>query len=73
MIESSETVAADVPSAVDPGQVSLRDLHIIQLWEGRDGKPRQRAANPVTVLRILETDLAWLRDKVQRGQGANDG
>lgn len=73
MIESSETVAADVPSAVDPGQVSLRDLHIIQLWEGRDGEPRQLAVDPVTVLRILETDLAWLRDKVQRGHGASDG
>jgi len=73
MIELSGTVAADGTSAVDPGQVSLRDLHIIQLWEGRDGEPRQLAADPVTVLRILETDLAWLREKVQRGQGANDG
>ncbi len=73
MIELSGTVAADVPSAVDPNQVSLRDLHIIQLWEGRDGEPRQLAADPVTVLRILETDLAWLREKVQRGHGASDG
>jgi len=73
MIELSGTVAADVPSAVDLDQVSLRDLHIIQFWEGRDGEPRQRAADPVTVLRILETDLAWLREKVQRGHGASDG
>ncbi len=46
---------------VDPGQVSLRDLRIIQLREGRDGEPRQlAAADKATVLRILRADLAWL-------------
>ena len=48
---------------VDPGQVRLRDLRIIQLREGRDGEPRQLdAADRATVLRILEADLAWLKD-----------
>ncbi len=74
MIESSGTVAADVASTVDLGQVSLRDLRIIQLREGRDGEVRQlTAADHTTVLRILEADLAWLKDKVQRGHGASDG
>jgi len=42
--------------------VRLRDLRIIQLREGRDGEPRQLdATDRATVLRILETDLAWLK------------
>ena len=47
--------------AVDPGQVRLRDLRIIQLYTGRDGEPRQLdTADTATVLRILRADLAWL-------------
>jgi len=43
--------------------VRLRDLRIIQLHTGRDGEPRQLdAADRSTVLRILEADLAWLKD-----------
>jgi len=67
MIESSGTVAADVPSVADPGQVSLRDLRIIQLREGRNGEPRQLdAADHATVLRILRADLAWLENSDRR-------
>jgi ParB family chromosome partitioning protein len=52
---------------VDPGQVNLRDLRIIQLREGRDGEPRQLdTADKATVLRILEADLAWLKDSDHR-------
>ena len=72
--ESPGTVADNVLVATDPAQVSLRDLRIIQLREGRDGEPRQlAAADPITVLRILEADLAWLKDKIQWGHGASDG
>jgi len=54
--------AQGVQGAVDPGQVRLRDLRIIQLHTGRDGAPRQLdTADPTTVLRILEADLAWLK------------
>ncbi len=50
-------------SALDPNLVRLRDLRIIQLHTGRDGEPRQfDAADRATVLRILEADLAWLKD-----------
>jgi len=49
------------PVPVDPGQVSLRDLRIIQLREGRDSAPRQLdSADKSTVLRLLRVDLAWL-------------
>ncbi len=49
------------PAPVDPGQVSLHDLRIIQLREGRDGEPHQlAAADKATVLRIMRADLAWL-------------
>ncbi len=55
------------PTPVDPGQVRLRDLRIIQLREGRDGEPRQLAvADKAIVLRILEADLAWLKDSDHR-------
>ncbi len=48
---------------LDPNLVQLRDLRIIQLHTGRDGEPRQLdAADRATVLRILEADLAWLKD-----------
>jgi len=54
-------------TSVDPGQVNLRDLRIIQLREGRDGEPRQLdTADKTTVLRILEADLAWLKDSDHR-------
>ncbi len=55
--------AEGLAAPVDPGQVNLRDLRIIQLREGRDGEPRQLAvADKAIVLRILEADLAWLKD-----------
>ncbi len=50
------------PPAVDPRQVSLRDLRIIQLQKGRDGESRQPAgAGKVTVLHILRADRVWLK------------
>jgi len=50
-------------AVVDPGQVRLRDLRLIQLREGRDGEPRQLdTADKATVLRILRADLAWLEN-----------
>ncbi len=56
----------DKLAAVTPTEestVHLRDLRIIQFREGRDGEPRQLdAADRTTVLRILEADLAWLKD-----------
>jgi len=74
MIKSLETVVVDVPSVAVPGQINLHDLRIIQLREGRDGEPRHlAAADPATVLRILEADLTWLKDKVQQEHGARDG
>jgi len=49
------------PAPADPGQVSLRDLRIIQLYEGHNGEPRPlAAADTATVLRILRADLAWV-------------
>ncbi len=49
------------PAPVDPGQVSLRALRIIQLREGHDGELRQlAAADKAAVLRLLCADLAWL-------------
>jgi len=66
-------VAASVPATpppptpVDPGQVRLRDLRIIQLREGRGGELRQLdTADKTIVLRILEADLAWLKDSDHR-------
>ena len=54
--------ADDIAATANPRHVRLRDLRIIQLREGRDGEPRQlAAADRATVLRILETDLAWLK------------
>ncbi len=53
---------APVPP-MEGSAVHLRDLHIIQLREGRDGESRQLdTAERATVLRILEADLAWLKD-----------
>ncbi len=51
--------AAPVP--VDPGQVSLRALRIIQFWDGRTGARTGLApVDKATVLRLLRADLAWL-------------
>jgi hypothetical protein len=51
------------PAPADPGRVSLRALRLIQLREGRDGEFRQiDTADRAVVRRILEADLAWLRD-----------
>jgi len=64
--EPTTTAALSQPvtaAALDPNLVRLRDLRIIQLHTGRDGEPRQLdAADRSTVLRILEADLAWLKD-----------
>jgi len=50
-------------TSVDPGQVRLRDLRLIQLREGRSGELRQLdTADKATVLRILRADLAWLEN-----------
>jgi len=52
--------------------VHLRALRIIQLREGRDGEPRQLdTADRATVLRILEEDLAWLKDSDRRTWTSN--
>ncbi len=48
-------------TSVPPGTIRLRDLHVIQLREGRDGELRQLdTADKAMVLRILRADLAWL-------------
>jgi len=60
----------DAPVTTDAGQLRLRDLRIIQLHTGRDGEPRQLdTADPAVVLRILEADLAWLKDTIRRAAG----
>jgi hypothetical protein len=61
-----------VPVPVDPGQVSLRDLRLIQLREGRDSAQAARqldTADTATVLRLLRADLAWLA-RAGRGREA---
>ncbi len=60
------------PAPVDPGQVSLRALRIIQLWDGRNGARTGLApVDTATVLRILRADLAWLeRADADDGRGA---
>jgi len=67
-VEPSPTSAprgADMPT--QPGAVRLRDLRIIQFREGRDGEPCQLdTADRSMVLRILEADLAWLKDSDHR-------
>ncbi len=66
-VAASVPVTPPPPTPVDPGQVRLRDLRIIQLREGRDGEPRQLAvADKAIVLHILEADLAWLKDSDHR-------
>jgi len=63
-------IVPDKLTAVTPtgeGMVHLRDLRIIQLREGHDGEPRQfDTADRAIVLRILEADLAWLKDSDRR-------
>ncbi len=50
-----------VPVPVDPGQINLRALRIIQLHTGRDGElTRLAATDKATVLHLLRADLAWL-------------
>ncbi len=58
------------PTPVDPGQVRLRDLGIIQLREGRENDLTEiAAADTATVLHILRADLAWL----ERAGNDDDG
>jgi len=72
-LASTPPLAAPTPASPAPaaqGQVDLRAHRIIQLREGagagRD-EPRQRdTADTATVRRILEADLAWLRDVDRR-------
>jgi len=55
-----------LPASVAQGQVDLRALRIIQLREGagagRAEPGHLDTADTATVLRILEADLAWLKD-----------
>ena len=60
------TPASPAPAA--QGQVDLRALRIIQLHAGagRNDPGQRDTADTATVLRILEADLAWLRDVDRR-------
>jgi len=62
------TPVSPTPAAQD--QVDLRALRIIQLregeGEGRDDPGQRDTADTATVLRILEADLAWLKDSDHR-------
>ncbi len=67
------TPAAPAPASPAPaarGQVDLRALRIIQLragaGAGRNDPGQRDTADTATVLRILEADLAWLRDVDRR-------
>ncbi len=59
-------LAPALPASVAQGQVDLRALRIIQLREGagagRAEPGHLDTADTATVLRILEADLAWLKD-----------
>ncbi len=69
-VAASVPVTPPPPTPVDPGQVRLRDLRLIQLREGRDGEPRQLdTADKAAVLRLLRADLAWL----ERAGSDDDG
>ncbi len=64
------SVTPTPPTPVDPGQVRLRDLGIIQLREGRENDLTEIvAADKATVLHILRADLAWL----ERAGNDDDG
>jgi len=64
--------APALPASAARGQVDLRALRIIQLREGagagagRNDPGQFDTADTATVLRILEADLAWLRDVDRR-------
>jgi len=60
--------APALPASVARGQVDLRALRIIQLREGagRNDPGQVDTADTATVLRILDADLAWLRDVDRR-------
>jgi transposase-like protein len=51
-----------LPPSAAQGQVDLRALRIIQLREGAGEGRQLNTADTATVLRILEADLAWLKD-----------
>ena len=58
---ASASTPPTASAPVDPGQVSLRALRIIQLWDGRTGARTGLApVDKATVLRVLRADLAWL-------------
>ncbi len=72
-LASTPTPAAPAPASptsAAQGQVDLRALRIIQLregeGEGRDDPGQRDTADTATVLRILEADLAWLKDSDHR-------
>jgi len=62
--------APALPASAARGQVDLRALRIIQLrageGAGRNDPGQRDTADTATVLRILEADLAWLRDGDRR-------
>jgi len=61
LVAARVPVTPTPPTPVDPGQVRLRDLGIIQLREGRAGElTGLAAADTATVLHILRADLAWV-------------
>ncbi len=63
VLSPASTPTPPAPVPVDPGQVSLRDLRIIQLREGRDSAQAARqldSADTAAVLCLLRADLAWL-------------
>jgi len=64
-LASTPTPAAPAPASptsAAQGQVDLRALRIIQLREGAGEGRQLNTADTATVLRILEADLAWLKD-----------
>jgi len=73
-VAASVPVTPPPPTPVDPGQVSLRTLRLIQLREGRDSAPHQLdTADKATVLRLLRADLAWLEDIDRHAQTVENG
>jgi len=73
VLSPASTPTPPAPVPVDPGQVSLHDLRIIQLREGRDSAQAARqldSADKAAVLRLLRADLAWLE---RAGRGDDGG